>query len=118
MEKYFRLDKMFDKLTTSSDEPTTILLETSNLKHHKSKIIDIVVFGSPESKKIKCSQKTETTWFMKEVDFIYRNEKNLDFEMKDEFFQVCYKYLIYDSIQTEIKIASVPQLLDFEFLIT
>jgi hypothetical protein len=109
---------MFDKLTTSSDEPTTILLETANLKPHKSKIIDIVVFGSPESKKIKNSQKIETTWFMKEIDFIYRNEKNQDFEKKDEFFQVCYNCKIYDTIQTEIKIASVPQLLDFEFLIT
>jgi hypothetical protein len=44
---------MFDKLTTSSDESTTILLETANLKPHKSKIIDIVVFGSPESKNKK-----------------------------------------------------------------
>jgi hypothetical protein len=43
---------MFDRFTTSSDDTSTNLLEISlhQNKPNKPQTIDIVVFGSPESK--------------------------------------------------------------------
>jgi hypothetical protein len=54
---------------------------------------------------------------MKEIDFIYRNDKDEDFLDKD-IFKVCYKIKIYNTLAAEIKIAQVSELFDFEFLIT